>query len=250
MRFLGSDYDGTLTDGGFGEEKIAAISKWRAKGNLFALVSGRNIDNLVHLPQKDGFECDYLIANNGAVLLTADGTVVSAAKCDNSVALPLIKKLLNLGCTDIYVATEFPCRVFAEEFDCDEPGKYILETLPVIPWYTQICTYCSSVEIAEQVVFEVKNNFGDFLNPLQNGQNVDIVRWDINKAHGIRNLTKLLGIEEEDVLVVGNGENDIDMLAAFHSYAMYNSADAVKMVADHITEGVGSLIEQELFLGK
>jgi len=246
MRFLGSDYDGTLTDGGFTKKKLNAISKWRKAGNLFALVSGRSLWDLVTIPPKDGFECDYLIANNGAVLAKADGTVLSAAECELKIAFLLIRHLIELGCTDIWVTTEFPCRVFADDADCDAPGKYTLDTLPEIPWYTQMCTYCPSFEIAKRVVSDVKKGFGEYLNPLQNGQNVDIVRWDINKAHGIRNLTKLLGIEKKDVLVVGNGENDVDMLSAFRSFAMYNSTDAVKEVADHITSGVSDLIIEEL----
>ncbi len=246
MRFLGSDYDGTLTDGGFTKKKLNAISKWRKAGNLFALVSGRSLWDLVTIPPKDGFECDYLIANNGAVLAKTDGTVLSAAECENKVALPLLETLLELGCTDIWVTTAFPCRVFADETDCDAPGKYTLGTLPEIPWYTQMCTYCPSFEIAKRVVSDVKKGFGEYLNPLLNGRNVDIVRWDINKARGISNLIGLLGINEEDVLVVGNGENDMDMLAAFRSYAMYNSFESVKEVADAVTDGVSELIQLEL----
>lgn len=246
MKFLGSDYDGTLTDGGFSKEKLSAISGWREKGNLFALVSGRSLWDLVTIPPKDGFECDYLIANNGAVLAKTDGTVLSAAECELKVALPLIEHLLELGCTDIWVTTEFRCRVFSDEADCDAQGKYTLENLPEIPWYTQMCTYCPTIEIARRVVSGVKKGFGEYLNPLQNGQNVDIVRWDINKAHGIRNMIKLLGIKEEDVLVVGNGENDVDMLSSFRSFAMYNSTEYVKSVADSVVDGVGKLIEQEL----
>lgn len=246
MKFLGSDYDGTLTDGGFHPNKLKAISKWREAGNLFALVSGRSLWDLVTIPPKDGFECDYLIANNGAVLAKVDGNVLSAAECDLNIALPLLKHLIELGCTDIWVTTEFPCRVFSDAADCDAPGKYTLETLPEIPWYTQMCTYCSSFELAKRVVSDVKNGFGEFLNPLQNGRNVDIVRWDINKAHGIHNLITLLGIKEEDVIVVGNGENDLDMLAAFRSFAMYNSSDAIKTVANSVTSGVDALIVEEL----
>ena len=246
MRFLGSDYDGTLSDGGFPASKLEAISKWRKAGNVFALVSGRSMFNIHYLPGRDGFECDYFIANNGAVIAKADGTVISSAECEVSVARPLVEYLISIGCSDIYVTTDFPCRVFANETDCDEPGKYTLENLPEIPRYTQICTYCPSLEIASRVASDVRKNFGEFLNPLQNGQNVDIVRWDINKAHGVRNLAKLLDIKEKDILVVGNGENDVDMLSAFRSFAMYNSTDAVKSVADDVVDGVGELIEQEL----
>jgi len=246
MRFLGSDYDGTLNDGGFPVSKLQAISNWRKAGNIFALVSGRSMFNINYLPERGGFECDYFIANNGAVLAKADGTVLSAAECEPKIAIPLLEYLLELGCTDIWVTTAFPCRVFADEKDCDEPGKYTLATLPEIPWYTQMCTYCPSLEAASRVVSDIKKGFGDYLNPLQNGQNVDIVRWDINKANGIRNLTKLLGIKEEDVLVVGNGENDMDMLAAFRSYAMYNSSEKFKESADGVTQGVEHLIHAEL----
>ncbi len=44
MKLIASDFDGTITRyGKVWEEDLAAIQKWRAEGNLFGIVSGRDL---------------------------------------------------------------------------------------------------------------------------------------------------------------------------------------------------------------
>ena len=49
MRLIATDYDGTLTHGGIDEEKLDAIRRWRADGNIFGIISGRGPDFLATL---------------------------------------------------------------------------------------------------------------------------------------------------------------------------------------------------------
>ena len=95
MKIIASDYDGTLNYGGIGDEKRNAISLWRKKGNKFGLVSGRGLKNLIDIPEEDGFECDFILASNGAVIAEADGTVLKDVRCDGSLAKPLIDFILR-----------------------------------------------------------------------------------------------------------------------------------------------------------
>lgn len=71
MRILGSDYDGTLTVGGITDQKIDAINKWRAYGNKFGIVSGRNNELRQHLKnQSSRLEVDFLLAVTVDILPT------------------------------------------------------------------------------------------------------------------------------------------------------------------------------------
>lgn len=96
MKILASDYDGTLNCGSIDDKKRVAISRWRSAGNLFGLISGRNLDDLVTQLVQERLECDFLVANNGAVIATADGTVLDKVRCEGNIALPLIKLLFEL----------------------------------------------------------------------------------------------------------------------------------------------------------
>ena len=246
MKILGSDYDGTLNHNGIDDAKRLAIQRWRGAGNVFAIISGRDPDELLHIYQKDSFECDYLVACSGAVIMKPDGTVVASVECDLSAAVPLMEHLFEWGCEFACVATSFPCLVCADKSGCDESYKYVLEDMPEIPYFNQISTQCVDTETAARITASVKERFGDRLNPLQNGICIDIVKAGFNKAKGMYLLMDLLGASYEDVIVVGDNVNDRDMIAEFKSYAMESGVELIKELADYTTLGVAELIEKEL----
>lgn len=246
MKIIGSDYDGTLNHGGIDDAKKAAISRWRKEGNIFALISGRCIKDVLIIQKEKGFECDYLIATNGAVIMKPDGEVVSDVRCKGDLAKPLLKLLFDSGCPWGNLETAFPCRVFADASDCEEDGEYTLDNMPEITYFNQINTALPSVEKAAEVTEKIKQRFGEFLNPLQNGSCIDIVRADMNKAKGLYTLAELTGVRYEDIIAVGDNINDRDMIAEFRSYAMENGVDEIKRLANYITPGITELIIKEL----
>lgn len=246
MKIIGSDYDGTLNHGGIDDKKLSAIEKWRKAGNIFALVSGRGPDGVLELYEEKQFGCDYLIANNGAVILTPDGAEVYVAKCDATLAKPLVKHLFENGCEWAHVQTSFYCRVFADEKNCTKDGEYTLENMPDVPYFSQINTQLPTFEKSAKVTASVNKTFGDSLNPLQNGECLDIVRKDTDKAKGLYKLAEILSAKKEDIIAVGDNINDTHMIAEFRSYAMENAVDSIKELADFVTPGVAELIEKEL----
>ncbi len=243
MKILGSDFDGTFNYKGIDDIKRNAVSRWRSEGNIFAIVSGRPVSDLLDLVNEFSFEYDYLVAHNGAVIAKPDGKIVSSTKCDGSIALPLLKLLFGNGSVWASVGANFVFKVYA---DTIEKGEYSLHNLPKIPYFTQISTECADFLAAEKLTNVIRQQMGNVLNPLQNGKCIDIVRADINKAKGIYLLMGLVGAKYEDVIVVGDNVNDSDMIKEFKSYAMENSVDIIKELADYTTLGVTELIEQEL----
>ncbi|MBE6800502.1 MAG: HAD-IIB family hydrolase [Ruminococcaceae bacterium] len=250
LKIIASDYDGTLNHGGIDEKKKNAISRWRKEGNIFSVVSGRGAPDLIRIYNKNSFECDYLIADNGAVIMKPNGVIVCEDKIDVSVAKPFLEFLFSQGCKWGYVQTSFPCRVFKdndfEEYDEDE--CFIFEELPEFPYIYQINTALESFEEAARVTEAIKEKFGDVLNPLQNGTCIDIVSVNMDKAKGIYKFIELLGAEYEDVITVGDNINDKDMIKEFRSYAMENAVPLIKELADFETPGITELIERELSL--
>lgn len=246
MRIIGSDYDGTLNHNGIDDIKRAAIERWRAAGNVFAIVSGRGVEDMVKLYSENKFGCDYFVSDSGAVIMTPEGKVISEVRCDGDVARPLITKLFEIGCDSAFVHTEFPCSVFTDEEDVIKKDGIPFENMPEIPWFTQISTFLPDHESAKRVTATIKELFGDKVNPMQNGTCIDIVRNDMNKARGLYILAEHLGVEKEDIIAVGDNVNDRDMIAEFRSYAMANGVDSIKALADYVTDGITELIEKEL----
>lgn len=70
------------------------------------------------------------------------------------------------------------------------------------------------------------------------------------KASALARLAEMLGIEEEEVMAIGDAANDLEMLAfAGVSVAMGNASDEVKSICDHVTAtndeaGVARAVEE------
>lgn len=246
MKIIGSDYDGTLNHGGIDQKKLEAIDKWRKAGNIFSLISGRGKEDVLRIYNEKKFGCDYLIADNGAVILTTDGKKINETLCDGCVAIELIELLFDLGCPCAHVHNNTPTVVYKDETDCTERNHYTLDNVPEIPCFTQISTYLSDVEEAKCVTDKIAEKYKNILNPLQNGTCIDIVCHDMNKAKGLYLLATITGAEKDDIIAVGDNINDRDMISEFRSYAMANGVEEIKNLADFVTESVTELIYKEL----
>ncbi len=246
MKIIGSDYDGTLNLNGIDEKKRQALIAWHNAGNIFALVSGRDSESLLRLYTEKQICCDYLIANNGAVIMKNDGTVISDKRCDGNLVMPLFKLLFEKGCSEAWIHTNVTYTVCADPKDARHEHGYNSDTLPEIQYFNQISTVLPSLEDAAYVVSCIREEFCGRLNPLQNGSYIDIVRADVNKAAGLYALMDHLGAKYDDIIAIGDNINDSDMIREFRSYAMESGFDAIKELADYVTPGITEMIEKEL----
>lgn len=245
MKIIASDYDGTLNHGGIDDIKRNAIKRWREAGNLFGIVSGRGTADLIEIPARNNFEYDFLLACNGAVIIDRKGKILWESRCNSDLAKPLTEFLFSHGCRWVTVQTAFKCVINRNDEDCPD-DEYRLETVPEIPYFNQINTALPDYETAEKVTQAVREEFGEKLNPLQNGTCIDIVSADMNKAKGLYKFLELAGAKYDDMITVGDNINDTHMIAEFCSYAMKNAVQPIKNIADYEIAGITELIEKEL----
>ncbi len=245
MKIICSDYDGTLNRGGITEEKLRTIEKWRKEGNLFTVVSGRGKEFFSELKERD-IPVDFLLSCNGAVITDKDGKIVSDIKCKEKIGNRLIDFLFASDCPFAAVCSDGFMRIKNPRFP-DEEG-ITREEAGEIPLFNQISTALPSFSDAERVTEKVREKFGEFLNPLQNGTCIDIVPKGMDKAEGIYLLMKKTGASYEDIIAVGDNVNDEAMIKEFRSYAMENGVERIKTLADGIVSGIEQLIERELSL--
>lgn len=245
MKIIGSDFDGTLNHGGIDEKKKDAIKKWREKGNIFSVISGRGKKDLYELYRKNDFECDYLVADNGSVIMTPEREIVFTVKCDGKILKELCGFLLEVGCPWADVHSDEDFLVVCENLQLKE-NEIHLEDMPEKEYFTQVSTMLETEEESAEITRLVKEKFGSLLNPLQNGRCIDIVRHDMNKAEGMYKLASLFSLGHDDIITVGDNINDRDMIKEFRSYAMENGVEEIKKLACFITESVTDLIEKEM----
>lgn len=245
MKIIASDYDGTLNYGGVSDASREAISRWRKEGNLFGIVSGRGIHALLSIVRHEKFECDFLLANNGATICRSDGTVLRETRCDGKIAVPLLELLFELGCPVGYINAEPPLTVRADGEELRD-GEFRLGVLPELPYFNQVSTILPNNDEAARVTAIVRERFSEQLNPLQNGRCIDIVPAGMNKAQGLYGLLEEFGASYGDIITVGDNINDTDMIREFRSYAVANALHEIKELANAVIPGVAELIELEL----
>ena len=79
---LATDYDGTIaTEGAVDAATLAALQRWRQAGRRLILVTGRMLDDWLHVfPQYAPLELfDWVVTENGAVLYHPASQRVQAA---------------------------------------------------------------------------------------------------------------------------------------------------------------------------
>ena len=82
--------------------------------------------------------------------------------------------------------------------------------------------------------------------------NIEIMPKDANKGNALEFLAQSLGFEREQVMAMGDAENDLSMLKyAYHSVAMANGTQIVKSICRYQTEsndqcGVAKMIDRML----
>lgn len=243
MKIICSDYDGTLNYGGITKEKLSAIKKWQERGNLFTIVSGRGKEFFSEIKEQN-IPADYLLACNGAVILDSENNCVSDVRCRENIALSLVDFVFSLGCPFAVICTDKSFRIKNPDFP-DEDGILPDEAQKVLS-FNQISTSCADFEETRRVTGLIKEKFGEYLNPLQNGTCIDIVPVGMDKAQGIYILAHKLGASYDDIIAVGDNVNDEAMIKEFFSYAMKNGVDFIKDLADCEISGIEELIEKEL----
>ena len=94
---------------------------------------------------------------------------------------------------------------------------------------------CFSVDVIEEVKRRME---GEPYTVLQCGPaDVEIIPVDTHKGTGLAELAQILGITSDEVMAIGDSENDIEMLRyAGLPVAMGNGSDEVKALAKYITD--------------
>lgn len=169
---LATDYDGTLAkDGRVDENTLDALKKFHASGRKLILVTGRELDELMEVfPQYDIF--DLIVAENGALLFK-----------------PASREEKTLG--------RVPPEIFVNELRRRGIQRMSVGRVIVATWRP-----------FETTVLEVIRDLGLELQVIFNKDAVMILPSGINKAAGLKEGLKELGLSPHNIAAIGDAEND------------------------------------------
>lgn len=222
---LATDFDGTLaTDGMVDESTLNALEQWQQSGRKLILITGRQLDNLIaHIPVINVF--DWVIAENGAVLYQPSTKVEKLlAECPSEAFITLLRdridqkqQLLNN-------------QAIPEEFSKIAQAQ-ILEVLGV--GRVIIATWEPYLEITQKTIQDLGVN----LQIIYNKGAVMVLPEGINKAFGLKALSEIMNLSLQQIVGVGDAENDCDFLEQCgYSVAVANALPEVKKRVNWVTQ--------------
>jgi Cof subfamily protein (haloacid dehalogenase superfamily) len=257
-----SDIDGTLITSNHEvtEATRQAAARLYERGIQLSLASSRPPRSIRPLAEALGLRSPFA-AFNGALVVTADGSVMASSIIDPDVTTTIkaIADDLGIGVW-LYDETEWYVRernafVDREEHtsgfspNMEDYEKRLGEKLNKLT----VVGKPELVAIAEQRVFE---QLPDKVSASRSKPRfLDVTSYGIHKGTVIVRLAELLGVSTESVAVIGDGPNDVEMFRqAGTSIAMGQGVDEVRAVARYVTtsnddEGWANGIEQYVLGG-
>lgn len=210
---LACDYDGTLANGGQMEPAVALmLRKLREIGRKVVLVTGRQLDDLRCVcPDLSPF--DMVIAENGGVIFS-----------------PIDHSLRALG---------------------PPPDQLLIQALknrqvaPLEIGKVVIATVREHLPVMSDAIQELRVDSHIVLNK----DAVMVLPYPVDKAFGLRHALGIFGIATNEVVGIGDAENDEAFLSICGaSVAVSNALPSVKRICDHVTAqpdgaGVVELLE-------
>ena len=242
------DVDGTLVDGSNEmspavHEVVLAI---RDAGIPIVISTGRAIPGVLDTVSKLGFTDGYAVASNGAVVFTYDPVdIIHAVTFDASDAVRRVMEQVpdaivaveEVG-TGFRVNRPFPEEEFSGQFVIDDVEQLIAEPVTRVVIRSTEHTPAEFTAIVHDLGLTGTNYFIGFSAWL------DLAPEGVSKASGLDVVCERLGIAAADVLAVGDGNNDVEMLQwAGRGVAMGHAPDTLKAAADAVT---GSIDEDGL----
>lgn len=240
------DIDGTLTPDGaitVPDQTVSAVAHARAAGHHVVLASGRSLVGILPVAARLALTDSYVVASNGAVTarLTAGAPggyeIVAAHTLDARLVIDLARGIVpsvQIGVEDVGwgygVSATFPggtvngrqrlCLV--DELASMSAPRVILQGLGV----TELL-----LERVRALGFTAHPASPDWIDVTPQG----------SKATALELVRRALGVDPIHTVAVGDGVNDLEMLAwAARGVAMGHAPAAVRAAADEVT---GSLAE-------
>ena len=223
IKLLATDLDGTLMDhqGRIAEEDIEALHRARDLGVTVVVASGRLPATICHLLLRLGVKPqDPVVGGQGAIIARQDGQVLRALTIPPQVAEEAAAIARSFEAIPVYYT---PDAILMERiaFSPEEDAFWLGQGLRYDP---NALIHLDGDLIKVLIVQKDTNRTEKLLEALRAGlgQNAEVVRshhWfteivnkDASKGAAIAWIAQQLGISQEEVLAIGDAENDVSML--------------------------------------
>lgn len=271
IKLICIDMDGTLLNSNheISERNKEALRQAKKLGVNIAITTGRLFGSARYYSNLIGIENTPVIASNGAYIKTNyEDIPILENSIPKEIAIEIYKIIkkhnlkINFNSWDTLmredeVPDDHAYTIMNKQLPEDKKVKFIINS-----------DFISAIEnfdgkILKGIVIErenldnlwaakdeLKEIFGDKLHVVSSGtDNIEIMIGTTSKGNAVAHLADILNVNAEEVMCIGDSENDISMLKfAGIGVAMGNGLQMVKDIADYITDtndndGVAKAVE-------
>lgn len=244
------DVDGTLLNSQreISKRTIQTLRKVQSIGIKVALASGRPTYGILSLAKAIDLDVHggYIISYNGAQVISAtDGQIVFERNIDPQMVPYLEKKVLKLGMDMAYYdGDEVVSTNIENPYVIDEAkmnGMKLRQvdqlSMAIEDWPNEMMIFCDNEEELTALDEHMQRHLNGVMDTIHsNPYMLEIVGYQVGKSYAMSALVQKLGIDLSEVIAIGDGAADINMIQmAGVGIAMGNATEGVRRCADFTT---------------
>ena len=259
------DVDGTLISDEFElpTENLKAIEYFRSEGGIFTIATGRTLQGLKRYTNDLRLDYPLVCQNGGAIydytknsFLWTEALPKSAAEVINFVHGVYPEIGVEIITThNAYCIYE---NAGTRKHESDEHFKFVLSDIASLQgdWLKIVFAGSEKETDAVQALLQKSEYYDKYQMVRSFYSYYEFVNKNTNKARAVTELSKILGINIENFVTIGDNENDCKMLSMpCRSFAPSSAAEVAKKCADTVLKSsnndgilkeVINILEEEL----
>ena len=253
MKFLASDYDGTLRLAQQVEPATAArVAQFQNHGHRFGIVTGRALNTIYDEAHHNQIDPDVFICSNGALIADRYKNILDAHWIPFDRACALIEYLKQSDFESFTFCNGENSGYHANEHIVQSPRslerreKFFSKTIGEAEVLARgrmisLAAWISDRGRMAEMQAEIQERFGDAVESYLNRGTLDIVARGVSKQTGVEQAAAWLKADE--VYVIGDDYNDLPMIKGLHGFAMSSGVEAVKAAASQLFDTVDDCLD-------
>ena len=252
------DIDGTLfQDSKIESAVLDAVIKFISKGNKFYLATGRIDSDIVYLlDNKIKIQSDFRVSQNGTAITDSKNNLIYSKLIDTDVlhkVVAFIKKLnaegMIIEASDLinrHLINPRPVGYGAEFNDIAILNPNMLNDIGISIFPTIILLHSKNYDYLIEIQKQIYDLFNNQITAVMTSDyTLELLSSNHSKATAIKYIAKILDIKNEDIIVAGDNENDVDMFKNFYNYSfcMVKAKPHVKSQAKYTVSNVAEVID-------
>jgi len=266
IRLIATDMDDTLLDksSSLTPRSLEALQKAMDAGVMVSLSSGRMTESMLPFAQGIGVNAPMILFNGALIYDHRTDETLFSNPIPAQTALEVARMIEAEGVyLQIYPGKGYYCNRRCGHTDRYEASIRVPCTelnMPVSEWMQGGMVKMLAIadpETIDRLQQKLRAAFPSGVNFMKSKAHyLEIVAEGIDKGHAIRTLAEKLGLQPDEIMAFGDGQNDATMIAAAGcGVAMENAVAeckaAAKLIAPRSDEdGVAQVIEQFLAEGQ